>query len=185
MRSIRPLFLIVATLLALISVSTGTAGAAPTDYGNGCTLFPDNQRATVESLRDRCHWDQLVQIYKASTPGTLPVGQKNGWVVRAPGNVIDVAGVAGALWQGKTLFTGTQGGYLINRTVAGDMIRADVHPAASLADNKPMWALDYAQSPAPWLYDEIREVSPGVWYGYSWWRREADAKTLLLSFIMA
>ncbi len=183
MRQFRPLLLLVALLATLPLVTAGAAAADPAPVAP-CAL-PSDRAAAVDALLHRCSWEQTVQNYRQAKPGALPTGTKDGWVLHNSDNLVDVPGLASALWRGKTLFTGTNGGYLINRTVAGDMIRADVHPATSLVDDKPMWALDYSQSPAPWLYDEIREVSPGVWLGYSWWRREAGQKTLLLAFLLA
>ncbi len=43
--------------------------------------------------------------------------------------------------------------------------------------------LNYAPSPTPPLIDEIREVSPGVWMGYSYWRSFQNLG--LLAFVLA
>ncbi|WP_216908610.1 hypothetical protein [Nocardia noduli] len=44
--------------------------------------------------------------------------------------------------------------------------------------------LNYDLSPVPQIYDEIREITPGVWFGDSW-RRDTAPPTLLLTFALA
>jgi len=160
----------------------GAAAADPTDFGNGCALYPDNAAATVDSLRFRCTWDQQDAIYRAAPLGAVPHGVKNGWVARPP----IATAVAPGLWIGKTFYTGPNGGYVENRLTGSGIEgwRADVYPAPSRVDGRPAWALNYVPSPTPPLYDEIREISPGVWFGYSWWRGIFQTPQLL-AFVLA
>ncbi|MEU8894966.1 hypothetical protein [Nocardia sp. NPDC048505] len=158
------------------------AEASPVvDHGNGCVLDPENRAVTVESLRFRCTPEQQDLIYQAAEAGAVPQGVKNGWVVRPAAG----SGAAAGVWIGKTFSTGPDGGTLMNRvTGAGiEAWRADVYRAPALTDGRPTWALDYNPSPTPPVYDEIREVAPGVWYGYSWWRGLLQ-NVLLLSFVL-
>ncbi|MFE3441982.1 hypothetical protein ACFXNW_03025 [Nocardia sp. NPDC059180] len=168
----------------LTTAPTATADPAPvaTDYGGGCVLDPANRAATVDALRFRCSPAQQDAIFKASPRGNIATGVTNGWVTRPP----VMQALAPALWIGKTFYTGPDGGYLMNRvTGAGiEAWRADVYTAPALVDGAPTWALNYAPSPTPQVYDEIREVTPGVWFGYSWWRG-AFQTTLLLTFVLA
>jgi hypothetical protein len=99
---------------------------------------------------------------------------------------VDMQSWAPAVWIGKTFYTGPDGGYLQNRiTGAGiEGWRADVYTAPAILDGRPTWALNYATSPTPQIYDEIREITPGVWFGYSW-RRDTASPTMLLSFAIA
>lgn len=162
-----------------VSAAPNAAPVAPKDLGGGCVVYPDNRAATVDSLRFRCTAVQLDHIYLASARGAVPMGARDGWVVNPP----PLVAVAPALWYGKTFTTGPDGGWLINRTVLGDIQRADVYSTASVADGKPTWALNYAPSLTPPLYDEIREVAPGVWFGYSLWRGSLQTP-LLLRFML-
>ncbi|MEU2256107.1 hypothetical protein [Nocardia xishanensis] len=155
---------------------------AASDYGGGCVLYPDDKAATLDSLRLRCSPEQQDAIFHDSPPGAVPMGVRDGWVVRPA----YVQGITPSLWIGKTFYTGPDGGYLLNRLTGSGMEawRADVYRAPAIFDGGPAWALNYDPSPTPPLYDEIREVTPGVWLGYSWWRG-AIQTTLLLTFALA
>ncbi|MFD4357170.1 hypothetical protein ACFWPK_13735 [Nocardia sp. NPDC058519] len=172
----------VASLLLLSPAAVSAdSGAAITDYGAGCVLDPGNRAATIDSLRFRCSVTQQDQIYRDAQAGAVATGLTNGWVTRPP--QLEAAGPA--LWIGKVFRTGPDGGSLTNRiTGAGiEAFPADVYRAPSILDGAPTWALNYAPSPTPQVYDEIREVTPGVWFGYSWWRE--GAWPLLAAFVLA
>ncbi len=166
-------------LLSPAAVSADS-GAEITDYGNGCVLDPGNQAATVDSLRFRCTVGQQDQIYRDAQAGAIATGLTNGWVTRPP----QLEAAAPALWIGKVFRTGPDGGSLTNRvTGAGiEAFPADVYRAPSILDGGPAWALNYAPSPTPQVYDEIREITPGVWFGYSWWRE--GSWPLLAAFVL-
>ncbi|WP_228837769.1 hypothetical protein [Nocardia amamiensis] len=155
---------------------------AVADYGGGCVLYPADKAATIASLRFRCSPEQQDAIFRDAPLGAVPMGVKAGWVTRPP----IMQSLAPPFWIGKTFYTGPDGGYLMNRlTGAGiEGWRADVYAAPALTDGGPTWALNYTPSPSPQVYDEIREVTPGVWFGYSWWRG-AFQTTLLLTFALA
>lgn len=171
-----------AALLMVTAPASADPAPVTTDYGGGCVIDPANGAATVDALRFRCSPEQQDAVFKASPRGAVPSGVKNGWVTRPP----VMQALAPALWIGKTFYTGPDGGWLMNRvTPAGlEAWRADIYTAPALVDGAPTWALNYAPSPTPQVYDEIREVSPGVWFGYSWWRG-AFQTTLLLAFVLA
>ena len=174
-----------ASIFSLLLLSPAVVSADPgdgiTNYGNGCVLDPGNRAATVDSLRFRCSVTQQDQIYRDAQAGAVANGVTNGWVTRPP----QLGAAAPALWIGKVFRTGPDGGTLTNRvTGAGiEAFPADVYRAPSILDGAPTWALNYAPSPTPQVYDEIREVTPNVWFGYSWWRGYFQT-TLLLTFAL-
>lgn len=153
---------------------------ADADYGGGCVLYDGDRAATIDSLRFRCGPGQLEALYRDAPQGVVPTGVRNGWVAEPA----DMQVWSPALWIGKTFYTGPDGGYLLNRvTGAGlEVYQADVYRGPSVVDGGPTWVLNYRPSPTPQLWDEIREVTPGVWFGYSYWRDGRDAQ--LLSFIL-
>ncbi|MTJ74191.1 hypothetical protein KP696_02280 [Nocardia seriolae] len=155
---------------------------ADADYGNGCVLFSDNTSATVDSLRLRCGPAQQDAIYRDAPRGNVPIGAKDGWVASPR----EMQSWTPLVWIGKDFYTGPGGGYLLNRlTAAGiEAWPANVFPGSSVVDGRPAWVLDYAPSPTPQLYDEIREVTPGVWFGYSW-MRQGGGFVQQLSFILS
>ncbi|MFI9505697.1 hypothetical protein [Nocardia sp. NPDC052566] len=163
------------------SADSGVTAAAA-DYGGGCVLYPDDKAATLDSLRFRCSPEQQDAIFRDAPRGAVPMGVKDGWVTRPP----NLQGIAPALWIGKTFYTGPDGGRLMNRVTGAGIegFPADVYTAPALLDGRPTWALNYAPSIVPQVYDEIREITPGVWFGYSWWRG-AIQTTLLLTFALA
>ncbi|MBF6128996.1 hypothetical protein [Nocardia brasiliensis] len=154
---------------------------AAADYGGGCALYPDNRAATIDALRFRCGPEQQDAIFRDAPRGAVPTGVKDGWVTRPP----SIQGISSAFWIGKIFYTGPDGGTLTNRvTGAGyEAWPAYVYTAPALLDGNPAWALDYAPAPTPQVYDEIREVTPGVWFGYSWWRGGVQT-TMLLTFVL-
>ncbi|MGW4352976.1 hypothetical protein ACWELJ_12910 [Nocardia sp. NPDC004582] len=136
----------------------------------------------MDSLRFGCETDQLDAIYRAAPRGDVPVGAKDGWVV-APRQL---QSWTPQVWIGKDFYTGPSGGYLQNRLTPADLEAwpADVFAGPSVVDGGPTWILDYAPSPTPNVYDEIRQVTPGVWLGYSWIRLGGNFVPQL-SFILA
>ncbi|MFC8531425.1 hypothetical protein [Nocardia sp. NPDC057227] len=174
---------IAASALALLFACAGPAQAdsGVTDYGGGCVLDSGNRAATIDALRLRCTPDQQDLLFHEAAPGAAPRGVTSGWVVR-PGYV---QGIAPAFWIGKTFATGPDGGPLTNRVTGLDIAAwpANIHRGTALLDGRPAWVLDYTPSPTPQVHDEVREVAPGVWFGYSWWLGEVN--TLLLTFVVA
>lgn len=170
---------------AILTVAPVTATApvarADTGYGGGCVLYPDNPAATVDSLRSRCSIQQQVQIFAAAQRGDVPHGVTNGWVTSP--QYMEV--LAPPFWIGKTFYTGPAGGTLMNRVTGADIPGwpANVYSGPALTDGRPAWLLDYGPSITPQILDEIREVTPNVWFGYSWWRGHFQT-TLMLTFVL-
>lgn len=179
--SVSAVFLAAASLLLLTPAAVSAdPGGGVTNYGNGCVLDPGNRAATIDSLRSRCSVTQQDQIYRDAQAGSVPMGLTNGWVTRPP----QLEAAAPALWIGKVFRTGPDGGTVTNRVTGSgiEAFPADVYRAPSILDGSPTWALNYAPSPTPQVYDEIREVTPGVWFGYTWWRE--GSWPLLAAFVL-
>ena len=170
-----------ATAFAAATVLFAPTASAETDYGNGCVLVPNDPAATVAALRDRCSDVAQDQIFRDAPRGTVPTGTTNGVVTRPP----VMRAVAPPFWIGKNFYTGPDGGRLMNRITAAGVegFPANVYTAPSVFDGQPVWALDYAPSITPQILDEVRQITPGVWFGYSWWRG-AFQTPLLLTFAL-
>ncbi|MBU3060392.1 hypothetical protein KO481_02500 [Nocardia sp. NEAU-G5] len=170
-----------ATLCIVPTTVIAPAAQADTNFGGGCILFPNDRMATVNALRTQCSIEQQDKIFFSSSRGDVPMGVTDGWVARPP--VLET--LAPAFWIGKTFYTGPNGGTLLNRITGANIpgFPAYVYSAPERVDHQPAWILDYAPSITPQILDEIREVSPGVWFGYSWWRGAFET-ALLLSFVL-
>ncbi|MFC8047632.1 hypothetical protein [Nocardia sp. NPDC057353] len=167
--------------MLLFAGGTAHADSGITDYGGGCVLNAGNRAATIDALRFRCTPEQQDLLFHAAAPGAVPRGVTDGWMVR-PGYL---QGITPAFWIGKTFATGPDGGPLTNRITGLDIAGwpADIYRGTALLDGRPAWVLNYAPSPTPQVHDEVREVSPGVWFGYSWWLGAPNV--LLLTFVVA
>ncbi|TSE00827.1 hypothetical protein FOS14_06275 [Skermania sp. ID1734] len=161
-------------LFGVILVPVGTATASPV-----CQLYPGNPAATIDALRFACSTEQTTQFYLDAAPGPLPQGHTNGWVVYPK----ETAQIAPGIWTGKNFYGG---GFLQNRLTGANIEGWPAHAyiGTSMIDGKPTWILDYSQSPTPRVVDEIREITPGVWFGYSFVRTPFGLLGLL-SFVLA
>lgn len=171
-----------ATTLCVVPTTVGAPAAqADTGYGGACVMYTNDRMATVDALRNKCSEDQQNQIFAASPRGDVPMGVTDGWVARPP----IMEALAPAFWIGKTFYTGPNGGTLLNRITPANVpgFPAYVYSAPERLDGRPAWILDYAPSITPQILDEIREVTPGVWFGFSWWRGFFQTP-LLLSFVL-
>lgn len=174
----------VSTMFIVVGAPSATADSGvnpPMDYGGGCVIDPANRSVTIDSLRSRCTLQQQNSIFGNAVRGAVPTGVKNGWVT----SPATTQAIAPAFWIGKTFYTGQDGGYVLNRlTGAGfEGLRANVYSGPAITDGAPTWALDYLP-PVAQTYDEIREITPGVWFGYSW-QRDTAPPTLMLTFALA
>lgn len=170
-----------AVLLAVAPTTLAASAHADTDFGGGCILYTHNRAATVDALRNHCSAAQQDQIYTTAPRGDVPHGLTDGWVSRPP--VMEV--LAPPFWVGKTFDTGPNGGTLTNRITPLSVPGwpAYVYSGPGHFDGRPAWLLDYAPSITPQILDEIREVTPGVWFGYSWWRGFFQT-VMLLTFVL-
>jgi hypothetical protein len=137
---------------------------------------------------------QLDDIFRAATPGELPVGEGDGTAIIAPGSAIsdDIARFIHIFsWKGKVFERDTvnpEHGWLKNRLLllGHKAIIAQVYKGESWLDGKQCIVLDYSHTSivAQWIRDEIRLVSPGVYLGLVYWGKEQAASHRLIHFAL-
>jgi len=119
----------------------------------------------------------LAALFRASSPGDVPIGPLDGTAIIAAGTratKILAALVRAAAWQGKVVDPG--GRSLVNRITPLRLraIRAAVYPGASWVDGADCIVIDYSKTSlvARGVRDEIRLVAPRLYLGVVWlWRR--------------
>lgn len=132
--------------------------------------------------------DELDEIYRNASAGTLPDGDTRGTAIVA-GSLLSrwYARFARLFaWQGKVfdLFPPDRlNGILINKISAFSLtfIVAKVYFDASWMDGKETIVIDYSKTSffANKIRDEIREVEPGIYLGKVWW-----GETRILDFAL-
>jgi|GEM_PF-786967 len=146
-----------------IAAVKAEAAAAPT---------PAPAVYTTSSLL-KMHRAELETLYKTLAPGEIPDGESDGLASNDPGTAVgDISeGIFGLLWKGK-IFDRARG-ELINRILGHRLVTAKVFYGPSWLDGKPAIIIDYQQTSriAGFIRDEIREVSPGVYYGFAYARQ--------------
>ena len=115
--------------------------------------------------------DELEELYRHSPAGELPDGEAQGLIL-SPAFLSKIIRLAA--WRGKRF--DRQKGELVNMVLPLGVpaVRAKVYKEPSWFDGKETIVLDYSQSSfvARRIRDEIREVSPGLYLGLVYWRRE-------------
>ena len=121
--------------------------------------------------------EQLDDCFKSGAPGPIPNGEAKGTAIVTPGTVFTketAAFISIFNWQGKTF--DAQAGVLRNRiSVFGiNAIVAKVYQGASWFDNNECVVLDYSETSmvAHWVRDEIRLISPGLYLGLVYWKKD-------------
>ena len=121
--------------------------------------------------------EQLDDCFKSGAPGPIPNGEAKGTAIVAPGTVFNKETaelISIFTWKGKTF--DAQAGVLRNKiTVFGiNAIVAKVYQGASWFDNNECVVLDYSETStvAHWIRDEIRLISPGLYLGLVYWKKD-------------
>lgn len=147
----------------LVSLLAAGAGAQVPAVGPA-------EPVTAEALM-RLDTAQLDALFAKAEAGLIPDGPAAGVANRDPGSGFGAftRGFFKGLWDGKTFDRAK--GTLTNRTVFGNTGSAKVYIGASRIDGKPCIILDYTKSDnflARAVYDEMREVSPGLYLGIAY-----------------
>ena len=138
--------------------------------------------------------EQLDEIFRNATAGTVPHGEGEGTAIIAPGTAVSDT-IAKFIhifsWKGKVFEpdpVDPQRATLKNRLLllGTKSIIAQVYKSESWLDGKECIVLDYSQTSivAQWIRDEIREVSPGVYLGVVYWGKEKDGSHKLIHFAL-
>jgi hypothetical protein len=156
---------------ALAGVRAGEASVKATGAGaDPASVF------TTRELMNK-HRADLEALYKTLGPGEIPDGESDGIASSDPGTVAGRVSeiVLGAFWKGK-IFDRAHG-ELINRLVTGHAVKAKVFIGPSWLDGKPSVIIDYKDTSdvAGFIRDEIRETSPGIYYGFAYERGKDGA----------
>ena len=132
--------------------------------------------------------EELDEIYKAASAGTIPSGDTKGTAVVTGTIGVKLYAMLARLfaWQGKVfdLFPPDyQSGILVNKVTAFSLtfIVAKVYKDKSWLDGKETIVIDYSKTSffAKKIRDEIREVEPGLYLGKVW-----VGKTRVMDFIL-
>jgi hypothetical protein len=157
------------------------------DTGEACT--GDNAQATVDALRFKFDQSQMDQIFRFLRAGPMP-----GWEARCKGYAIwsadsgsdddEANSWTDMLWQGKTFYTGTNGGYVWNRwgsrnTVA---VRGDVYYGDSIVDGGRVINIRYNGGERKG-FDEVRTVQAGIQLGYGYFEKPDAAPRRVVNFV--
>jgi hypothetical protein len=138
--------------------------------------------------------DQLDEIFRASPPGEIPVGEGEGAAIIAAGTEVSEA-IAKFVhifaWKGKVFERDNarpERGWLKNRLLplGTKAIIAEVYKGPSWLDGKECIVLDYSHTSivAQWIRDEIREVRPGLFLGVVYWGKEQASAHKLIHFAL-
>lgn len=127
---------------------------------------------------------ELDRVYRQGKVGQLPDGNSKGTLITAPGTAFNqpLASITNLLiWQGKVFYPSQ--GFLLNKVLpfSLELVKAAVYQGTSWIDGKDAMILDYTKTSfiAQKIRDEIREVSPSIYLGQSFWDR-----THILDFVL-
>lgn len=181
-RIARRVSVVALTLTASLLMSHASSSAdsdRQLQFGGTCALHPDDADATVQALRFHCSVKQQMAIYRQAPSGPAPDGKTRGWAIPAP-----QAYLAPYFWKGKTFDTnGWKGGDVTNRLTPWSVegFTGKVSLEASVVDGYATWLIDYTET-LPVIYDEVREVTPGVYLGLA--IRNTEPAILELTFVL-
>jgi len=122
---------------------------------------------------------ELLELYKAGSPGIVPEGFTPGRAIPKPGSKLTVlrSKMMTKVWQGK--YFGDDG-IMTNKFFGIKMIKGQVQQETSWLDGGPVNAIDYSQTSLIFkpYRDEFREIAPGIYLGVMWKRDDCKPKLL-------
>ncbi len=144
---------------------------------------PATAASPASTTRDLVRADRatLDALYAGGTVNPVPTGFLPGRVIVSPGSRVTVPAsrILHPLWQGK-VFHGD--GTAHNRTFGVNAVPMKVYEGTSWRDGEPAIIVDYADS---WrrfsqVRDELREVSPGLYLGVTYLRKDTGPKEVMM-----
>ena len=125
----------------------------------------------------KCSQAELDEIFSKGEPKPIPNGEGKGTAIVAPGTIFShqIATLVNFFaWQGKVF--DASAGVLKNHITSFGLtaIIAKVYNGPSWLDGKDCIVLDYSQTStvAHWVRDEIRLISPGLYLGKVYWKKD-------------
>jgi hypothetical protein len=146
-------------------------------------LTPDATANPPQTMRELVRSDRatLDALFAGGTVGDLPIGFLPGRVIPDPGSNATArkSRRLRPVWQGK-VFHGD--GTVHNRVFGLTAVPMRVYHGESWHDGGPALVVDYAES---WrmfrgVRDEMREVSPGLYLGYTYVRKPAGPELAMM-----
>lgn len=122
----------------------------------------------------RMNRPDLESLYRGAEIGTAPTGYARGRAIMNPGSRLTVPAsrVTHVLWQGKVFKDDST---MVNRVFGLRAVHARVYIGESWLDGQPSLILDYRGTSRLFadVRDEVRELSPGLYLGLTYRRRDA------------
>jgi hypothetical protein len=141
---------------------------------------------SVESIATKSY-DELECLYRSLSASELPAGYYRGTVLarRFPLPRGLSSSATRLVWEGK--YIRPEQGQMLNRAFGHACVPASLGLGESWLDGCPSVLFDYACSSAAFARkarDEVRMISPGVYLGIMYVRREGDCPKLSTFFLL-
>ena len=115
----------------------------------------------------------LEDLFHRSEMTAPPSGFVRGRAIYKPGSRLTVpaSNVTRVVWQGKVF---RDDGIMVNRVFGLRAVHARIYSGLSTFDGQPALILDYCGTSKlfPNVWDEVRQVSPGLYIGLTYVRRD-------------
>ena len=156
-----------------------------TELNANTTLRASVQVRTLEDLV-ALNQAELDSLYAKSPAGPMPDGPSRGKALFFPGTGATgvMAAIAKVFWQGKVFHA--KDGYLLNRVVGFNTIKAKVFEGESWMDGKPSIIIDYQGTSltVPFIRDEIRLIGDKLYLGRAYSRTPSGGRAMVINFAL-
>ncbi len=164
-------FFLAACALAVVLVGPVGVAAPQTPPDCPCNAGPIPIRTMGDLVRR--NRAELEALFRSAEVGPVPSGFVPARAIFNPGSRLTVPAsrVIHVLWQGKIF---QDDGIMVNRVFGIRAIHARIYQGVSWLDGQPAIILDYCGTSRlfPNVHDEVRQVSPGLYLGLTYTRRD-------------